>query len=377
MARTKNAIPEAKKRYHHGSWEIFWRWGGRQYRVVAGVTGQANDKAAETIRRAISSCLAGDGAFAPPFDQAPGALRYQADRYGRREEARISADPSRWLEDYAGNIRGACSPRWADISLSYLRRLGDLAAVTPDKALKYLDRMAAKRASGTRNRALAACKRFYGWAAQTGRMPENPFAGISALPEEHAESIVYCTREERGRIVAAAIGLPRGLAIPVAFFAGMRREEIARMQWIDILHAEGRIVVPKTKTGRRRILPLASELQALLAGIPESARRGFVVDYSRESEAWVAEANALIEAIRCRLSRPLECKPDGTPAGTSRKKSFAMTGADLARPAPEHCPAMAADGLPWIPAERIRWNAFRHTFGSLLAQAGVSLDKIS
>jgi integrase len=38
---------------------------------------------------------------------------------------------------------------------------------------------------------------------------------------------------------------------------------------------------------------------------------------------------------------------------------------------------MAADGLPWIPAERIRWNAFRHTFGSLLAQAGVSLDKIS
>lgn len=26
---------------------------------------------------------------------------------------------------------------------------------------------------------------------------------------------------------------------------------------------------------------------------------------------------------------------------------------------------------------RIGWNSFRHTFGSLLAQAGVSLDKIS
>jgi len=30
-----------------------------------------------------------------------------------------------------------------------------------------------------------------------------------------------------------------------------------------------------------------------------------------------------------------------------------------------------------VPAERIRWNVFRHTFGSLLAQAGVGLDKIS
>jgi hypothetical protein len=29
-----------------------------------------------------------------------------------------------------------------------------------------------------------------------------------------------------------------------------------------------------------------------------------------------------------------------------------------------------------IPEERIGWNSFRHTFGSLLAQAGVSLDKI-
>jgi len=39
------------------------------------------------------------------------------------------------------------------------------------------------------------------------------------------------------------------------------------------------------------------------------------------------------------------------------------------------------DGLvaryPDIPRERIRWNAYRHTFGSLLAQDGVSLDKIS
>jgi hypothetical protein len=40
------------------------------------------------------------------------------------------------------------------------------------------------------------------------------------------------------------------------------------------------------------------------------------------------------------------------------------------------CPAQAWDGQEWVSGERIGWNAFRHTFGSLLAQSGVSLDKI-
>jgi len=35
------------------------------------------------------------------------------------------------------------------------------------------------------------------------------------------------------------------------------------------------------------------------------------------------------------------------------------------------------EACPEIPRERVGWNAFRHTFGSLLAQEGVSLDKIS
>ncbi len=39
--------------------------------------------------------------------------------------------------------------------------------------------------------------------------------------------------------------------------------------------------------------------------------------------------------------------------------------------------AAARDGGEWIPAERIGWNAFRHTFASLRVQAGVSLDKVS
>lgn len=37
----------------------------------------------------------------------------------------------------------------------------------------------------------------------------------------------------------------------------------------------------------------------------------------------------------------------------------------------------AHDGGVWMPAERIGWNAWRHTFATLRAQAGVTLDKIA
>ena len=68
MPRTKNAIPDAKKRCHRGSWEILWRWNGHQYTLAANVSGKAGEKTAEAVRRAVSSGLAGNGAFTPPYD---------------------------------------------------------------------------------------------------------------------------------------------------------------------------------------------------------------------------------------------------------------------------------------------------------------------
>jgi integrase len=386
MSRKPASAPEARARQHYGVWVVYWRWGGKQFELATGMAGPSRATAAsvEAIRRTVSAALAAGGdAFPPPWSTSPAVRRYLALRFGQTAGSGEISDEG-WLADYEPNIRAECSRMWAGISLGFLRRLektvGSLAKVTPAVAQGYLDTLAAEHSPATRNRVMTACKRFYAWILRTGRGRENPFAGIPLLPEEQPESIVYCSREDRTRILATAesSGLPWRMGVYVAFYAGLRREEIARMRWPDVLLPAGKLVVPKTKTGRRRVLPLAADLRRLLAGVGAADRHGYVVAYPRETEiAWVNAADLLVEDIRCQLCRPLKCNLDGSPAGATGKKVFAMTEAALGDQAPENCPALAADGRPWIPAERVRWNAWRHTFGSLLAQSGVSIDKIS
>lgn len=168
---------------------------------------------------------------------------------------------------------------------------------------------------------------------RTGRMHDNPFRGIPALRERHVEEIVYLTPGERDAVLAAAADVPDGLAVWIALYAGLRRGEISLCGWRDLSLDAGNVVVPRSKTGRRRVVPLATALadhvRCLRPGRPDA----YILPWRTGGHRWQWGA---------------------------RKLRSALTAA---------CPA--------IPEERIRWNAFRHTFGSLLAQAGVSLDKVT
>ncbi len=237
---------------------------------------------------------------------------------------------------------------------------------------KYLADIAAKKKAATRNRALITFSRFFKWAVRTERSTINPFAGIAQLPEPRSSSIVHCTPEEREEIIGLAreTGWPDWLAVPVAFYTGMRREEVARLRWPDVRFAEGLIVVDKTKTGKSRVLPLNAKLEELLDAIPESARRGYVVTIPNEFDRVARLEN---------LTRKIE----------KAKRSALLTEWGLEKPLPSRSKEYRKALAQWKAAmkeraremdaalERIGWNPFRHTFGSLLAQAGVSIDKIS
>jgi hypothetical protein len=95
-----------------------------------------------------------------------------------------------------------------------------------------------------------------------------------------------------------------------------------------------------------------------------------------QSKRWLRISLSHLRRLEAAAGTLLGAK-DGTPAGCSRRRQYAITEAELEKEPPEHCPEHAADGQPWIPAERVTWMAWRHAFGSLLAQAGVSLDKTS
>ncbi|MDR2391478.1 MAG: tyrosine-type recombinase/integrase, partial [Planctomycetota bacterium] len=97
---------------------------------------------------------------------------------------------------------------------------------------------------------------------RTKRITENPFTEIKLLPEKNIDGIVYCTRNERDELIAMAqkSGWPDWTAVPLAFYSGMRREEISRLKWEDIRFKEENITVSKTKTGKNRLIPLSNYL---------------------------------------------------------------------------------------------------------------------
>ena len=109
------------------------------------------------------------------------------------------------------------------------------------------------------------------------------------------------------------------------------------MQWSDIRWEQDRIVIPVTKTKMSRTIDMSSKLRGMLMLVPEKERVGFVV-------------------------------PDvkGAPSRRDRMQTLIRFLRKVA----------VAESSP-VPPERIGWNAWRHTFATLLVQEGESLDVVS
>lgn len=434
----KSEFPKPTKRFISGAWVILWRYSPapgvyKQYTVSTGLTDKkADEPVAENILRRFAAALTQNPpVFPKEYIGTSGVCRYLEDRLGADSavvESGRALDSERWLQDYDPVIKKECEKRWAHNSLAYLKHLdgfvpGGIGKTNAFQATRFLEHihkngLSAKRAkkggegglsNGTRNRALAACSRFFNWCIASGRLTEeNPFKGIKSLKEAEIEEIVYCMPDERDRIIASVkgTGRPDWIAVPIAFYAGCRREEIFQLDWArDINLKSKRILIRVSKTGKRTI-PIAKELLAIFE--EHQKQRGLVVP--RDGGTWENQADRIIEVVREHLCVSENPTLAGMPHESIGKRKFLMTEtAIVAYPKrrTEKLKLMesrmaklnrdsktaynlaidmggyeltwntAHDGGAWLPAERVGWNAFRHTFGSLLAQAGVSPNKIT
>ena len=411
----KSRFPDPKRKYHKGAWEIYWNWNLRRYSFAPGFQSPDDEPFVEACRRQIAAALASDEpAFPERWADAAGVKRYLADRHGiKNDEAEApfaGASGSAILDAYKQNLARHCAKTWSANSYAMVKGLDDFIdggfqKTTKTNAIAYLEHVIVRGLSAnTRNHYLAACSRFFKWCIENGITKTNPFFGIKRMKVADIENIVYCTRSERERILAVATGLgrPDWVAIPIAFYAGCRREEIFRLDWSDINLDGRRIVIRKSKTGKQRTVPITQSLADLLATIKREY--GPVVPPA-EGQTWANQADRLVELIRESLCRPENPDETGRAKEVVGKRRFLYTPED-ARALPDRiaemerqaaktknavkksvlkqqlsclkkCPEMAWDGAEWIPSERVRWNAWRHTFGSLLAQKGVGIDKIS
>lgn len=351
--------------------------------------------------------------FPEKYQNAPGVVKYLEDRYPAPESDSFIPDNDEILAEYDKQNSIECGKIWASNSRKRLKDLSALADgilnVTPKIANTFLtDMVNSGSKPATRNRALVVCNKFFKEMVRIDYIKVNPFAGIKQLKEERPESIAYCTLEERERVLEAsrAFDRPDWLAVAIAFYAGCRRGEIFRLRWEDVNFSTRRLTIRISKTGKR-FTPISKELLSILK--EHKKDRGLIVPAVTQ-ETWQNHAENIIESIHDVLCLPESPNLSGKASGPKGKKKYAMTedaiksavktmkkqideftplviqsdkdtkkskSLALELACLEQVPSAAYDGKSWLPAERIGWNAFRHTFATLRAQAGVSLDKIS
>jgi len=323
MGRPGKDYPRPGKRCRGGRWRIYWRGGESTYEFSVG---DVSENVAERMRLEVELALRG-GDW-PDWAADKSAVR----RYLVETDTVCGGNV---LAAYERSMRSEVCDAWADSMMSHLRDLrgqvdGLLEVTAEDVDVWLRSRIERGLSKATRNRGLTAARRFFSWAVGMGYVDEDPTDHASKIKEPRSGEIVYCTRDERDLIIECAEELFGPLSVWIAFYAGLRRSEVWRLSWDDVdmdrrrLRADG-------KTGPR-VVPLADVLRDRLAEVENRS-------------GWVCDRGG--------------CE---TLLGAARKMKRSLREVDDLSDVDEDC---------------IRWNAWRHTFGSLLAQDGVSIDKIS
>ena len=225
-------------------------------------------------------------------------------------------------------------------------RLGDfvrsaeirvLSEVTTKSVCDYLARRAAEVSATTLLRTREVLHAFFEWAKERmGYVMTNPVSKVPR-PRPSEQDIDYLRPEH----ILIAIGAVRGDLIEgtvaIATYGGLRREEVCWLTWddVDLVHLlirirskkiDGVAWTPKTK--RNRVVPISRQLHPFL--LAQRMKHPIWVFPSPHGARW---------------------NPDNL---SSRLRDL-----------------MSRAGKDW------GFLTFRHTFGSLLAQKGLSFDKIA
>jgi integrase len=160
------------------------------------------------------------------------------------------------------------------LRIHILPKLGNLALdeIKTDAISDLISRMRSDGyASGTMNRVIVILRYLYN-LARKWKVPggaENPAAGLSAGPdvqrnrflsEEEAENLVRSIHVDENQTAARSIML--------LLLTGARRNEITFAKWDYIDWKNKTLLVPKSKSGRARVIALNQSAIALLTAAP-------------------------------------------------------------------------------------------------------------
>src|SRR4051794_2945836 len=248
-----------------------------------------------------------------------------AGRIGRRK-GRGKADTSTTVRDYERSYRSFLRPEFGPFAAD------DIGEVEWQTWVDGLSREGLSRSRITTHVAVASA--IYAWAIVPSRRlaARNPLRLVELPPNDEKPRLRVAFAPEAEQLLEA---LSPKDAVPyaIAFYAGLRRAEIDRLEWPEVLDGKrvgSRLLVTRAKSeaGRERRPPIAEPLRGILL------------------EAWLRQGQPLTGAVL---------------------ETSVMSGKLAAR-------APAA----WTAAElqRITLHECRHTYASLLMAAGYTLKEL-
>lgn len=139
-----------------------------------------------------------------------------------------------------------------------------IARVTPDEIREYL--LSMEVGLRTRHNHRTTLTMLYKYAAAEGYLPADHKGVLQPAKRTRMKmNVTVFTPQEMTRLLASADG-DQMVALAICAFAGIRSEELKRLQWENLNFKEGHIVVPDSvaKCQTRRIVPMTDNLKAWL-----------------------------------------------------------------------------------------------------------------
>jgi integrase len=249
------------------SWVYFYRWQGKQKRLMLGPWPAVElAQAREAWREAHNRLAKGLEPIAKPDIAADDSIASVVEDWLKRDQAE---NRSREGERY---VRREAIPAWGAL------RIGD---ITRRQVLDLIDRIADRGTPVAARRCHAALHRLFRWSVGRGIIEMNPMADLPKIGMEVKRTRVLSNEELAHAWHAAQhVGWPMGSTVQLLILTAARRDEIGELQWreIDKDCNEIRLEGDRTKNGEPHTIPLSPAARALIDALPRVGSK-FVYHY--------------------------------------------------------------------------------------------------
>lgn len=192
---------------------------------------------------------------------------------------------------YCGFQAGRKTPKsWANDRSILQRTLPKLPQVVDEIRPLHVDDLilqwsAEGRAPKTLNRLREVLHTFFAWLVRREQLAVNPVSRVERRPEP-APEIVFLELADVDLLLEACAGDPLRPIVAVLVYAGLRRSEACWLRVEDydrgreLLAVRRKTIHGQTwqpKTGRNRVVPVSTRLQAVLHDLPATSPAGWLL----------------------------------------------------------------------------------------------------